>query len=320
MSHASSCVNPYGFHDPGVAVGVSYSFLGNSWRATMENDLSKALNKAVACHEIGSVDYEYSGSSTTEQISQIDDLMLKGVKLILTDATSSTGLNAVIAKATTKGIPVVNFDTPITSSEAYVLNWKWVPYGEALASYTAKRLGGHGNVLIVRGVAGNPIDVGDYQGYMDVLAKYPKIKVIGTVYGNWDEPTVEQAVAGLLPTMPTINAVLSSGGDYGVVKAFQTAGRPIPIMVGDNRGDFLQWWWAHRSTYTTYSQSSYPQCGVLALYVGQFLLQGVHMAHFLTLQPLDITTANLPQYRKTPADAVADADFSVQWVHQNLIK
>jgi hypothetical protein len=44
------------------------------------------------------------------------------------------------------------------------------------------------------------------------------------------------------------------------------------------------------------------------------------MAHFLTLQPLDITTANLPQYRKTPADAVADADFSVQWVHQNLIK
>jgi ribose transport system substrate-binding protein len=316
----TSCANPYGFHDPTATIGVSYAFLGNSWRATMEHDLTAAIDQAKACHEIGNVDYTYAGTSTTEQISQMDDLILKHVNVILVDSSSTTGLNSVIAKATAAGIKVVNFDTPVTAPQAYILNWNFVSFGELLANYLVKRLHGQGNVLIVRGLAGTSIDQGEYQGWKDVLAKYPKIKVVGTVYGNWDEATAESAVSGILPSLPKVDAVLINGGNYGVIKAFEAAHRPIPLMVGDNRGDFLQWWWAHRSTYKTFSYSTFPETAVLALYVGQFLLKGVHVPHKLWLAPLVISQAQLSQYHSTPAAAVADAHFSVSWVYDNLVK
>src|SRR5579875_423109 len=320
QGHAAKCSNPYGFYDPSATIGVSYAFLGNSWRATMEKDLTKAIKQAQACHEIGNVDYEYAGNSTTQQISQIDDLILKHVKVILVDATSTTGLNSVIAKATAAGIKVVNFDTPVSAKQAYILNWNFVPFGKQLASYLAKKMGGSGNVLIVRGVAGTSIDAGEYQGWKDVLKKYPKIKVVGSVYGNWDEATAQSAVSGVLSNLPPIKAVFINGGNYGVVQAFKSAGRPVPLMVGDNRGDFLQWWWQHRKSYRTFSYSTFPQTSVLGLYVAQFLLKGDKVPHALWLAPLTISQSQLAQYKSTPAAAVADAHFTVQWVHSHLIK
>jgi ribose transport system substrate-binding protein len=317
---AASCPNPYGFHDPNATVGVSYAFLGNSWRKTMQNDLTKVINNAIACHEIGHVVYTYAGNSTTQQISQIDDLILKHVNVILVDASSTTGLNAVIAKATQAGIPVVNFDTPVTAPQAYILNWNFVSFGKLLANYVARRLGGKGNVILVRGLAGTSIDQGEYQGWLDVLHQYPKIKVVGTVYGNWDEATAQSAVSGILPNLPKVDAVLVNGGGYGVLQAFQAAGRPLPLVVGGNRGAFLQWWWQHRATYKTFSYSTFPQTGALAFYVAQFLLKGVHVNHLLWLQPLVIQPADLAQYHTTPTSAVADAHFTVQWVYQNLIQ
>jgi ribose transport system substrate-binding protein len=319
-SASGGCSNPYGFHDPSATIGVSYAFLGNSWRETMQQDLTAAINKAKACHEIGNVDYEYAGTSTTQQISQMDDLILKGVKVILVDSTSTTGLNAVIAKATAAGIKVVNFDTPVTAPQAYILNWNYVPFGEMLANYLVKQMGGKGNVLFVRGQAGTTIDSGQYQGWKDVLAKYPNIKLVGSVYGNWDEATVQSAVSGILSNLPKVNAVFINGGNYGVVQSFQSAGRPVPLMVGDNRGDFLHWWWQHRSTYKTFSYSTYPQTAVLALYVAQFLLKGTSVPHTLALAPLTIQQSQLAQYKSTPAAAVADAHFTVQWVYQHLVK
>jgi ribose transport system substrate-binding protein len=317
---ASSCYNPFGFHDPKAIVGVSYAFLGNSWRRTMQQDLTQAIQQAIACHEIGGVVYTYAGNSTAEQISQIDDLILKHVSVILVDASSTTGLNAVIAKATKAGIPVVNFDTPVTAPQAYVLNWNWVNFGKLLANYMVQRLHGQGNVLFVRGLAGTTIDQGEYQGWKEVLSHYPKIHIVGTVYGNWDEATAESAVASLLPSLPKVDAVFVNGGGYGVLSAFAAAHRPLPLVVGGNRGAFLRWWWAHRNTYQTFSYSSFPQCGVLAFYVAQFLLKGTHVSHQLWLQPLVIQLKDLPQYKNTPPSAVADAHFTVNWVYQNLIQ
>lgn len=321
-STGGECQNPFGFNAPNATVGVSFAFLGNSWRKTMQDDMTRAIDRAIQCHQIGKVIYTYAGNSTTQQIAQINDLILKKVDVILVDASSSTGLNAVIAKATQAGIPVVNFDTPVTAPEAYVLNWNFVDFGKMLADYIVKQLNGKGNVLVVRGLAGTSIDDGEYQGWMEVLKQYPDIHVVGTVYGNWDDATAQSAVAGLLPNLPKVDAVLINGGNYGVVQAFQAAGRPVPLMVGDNRGAFLQWWWQNRDKYfdSTWSYSTFPQVGELAFYVAQFILKGEKVPHQLWLQPLVITKDKLAEYKDTPVSAVADAKFDVQWVYDNLIK
>ena len=229
---AAACAgNPEGFSDPTATIGVSYSFLGNSWRATMEKDMTTAMNNTIACKEIGHVDYVYAGTSTTQQISQIDDLILKHVSAILYDAQSSTGLNSVIAKAVAAGIPCFAFDTPVTSTKAYVLEWNFYNIGLELADYLVKEMDYSGNAIIVRGVAGSPIDIDQYNAWEHVIKMYPKIHILATVWSNWDDATGEAAVAGILPTLPAIKAIFSSGSEYGEIEAFTAAHRPIPFLV-----------------------------------------------------------------------------------------
>ncbi len=63
---------------------------------------------------------------------------------------------------------------------------------------------------------------------------------MGTVYGKWDEATAQKAVAGILPSLPKIDAVVDQGGDgYGAIMAFKDAGRPIPMVMTGNRYDEL---------------------------------------------------------------------------------
>jgi hypothetical protein len=54
--------------------------------------------------------------------------------------------------------------------------------------------------------------------------------------------------------------------------------------------------------------------------VAQFLLKGTSVPHRLWLAPQTISASQLSQYKNTPAAAVADATFNVQWVYKNLVK
>ena len=77
----------------------------------------------------------------------------------------------------------------------------------------AKMLGGKGNILEIRGVAGSQVDIDISAGINDTLKKYPDMKKVGTVYGNWDGTITQKQVATILPTLPQVDGVLDQGGD-----------------------------------------------------------------------------------------------------------
>ena len=54
---------------------------------------------------------------------------------------------------------------------------------------------------------------------------------------------LSEAVAGILPSLPEVKAVVTQGGDgYGAAQAFKAAGRPTPLIIMGNRQDELAWW------------------------------------------------------------------------------
>jgi ribose transport system substrate-binding protein len=316
---AAACANPAGFNAPNATIGIAYGFLGNSWRQTMKKALDKVAANAVACHQLKAVVTVSAETSATEQIAQLNTLILKHVNAILIDAVSSTATDAVINKAVAAGIPVVNFDTEVLTDKAYRLTWDLKSTGALVAQYIANRLHGHGNVLTVRGVAGVTIEQDIYDGMRSVFGKYPQLKTVATVYGNWDDATAESAVARILPSLPKIDAVWETGGEGGIVAAFEAAHRTVPVMVGSNRGSFLRWWWAHRTTYDTFSISAQPECAVVAFYIAQYLLQGVSVPKLMLIPLFTITKANLALYKDTPVDVVANPDYDVLWVRHNVL-
>ena len=43
---------------------------------------------------------------------------------------------------------------------------------------------------------------------VDELKKYPNLKVVGSVHGDWTQTVAQKQVAGILPTLPQIDGVL----------------------------------------------------------------------------------------------------------------
>ncbi len=301
---------------------LSNSYIGNSWRTQMVHAFESAAQKAKGQGNIASYEVVNANNTASQQISQMDDMILQHVSAITIDAASTTALNGVIAKAHAQGIPVISFDSVVTSPYAYKINYNYFGVGVSEAKYVVKRLGGKGNVLLIRGVAGTSVDQGFYNGWMSVLSKYPNIKVVGSVYGNWTETTSQSAVATLLPSLPHVDAVFGEGGEaYGAAEAFKAAHRPIPLLIGGNRGYFIQWWIkeAKANGYTTLSASSTPGVGAIAFYVALDILKGVHVPHSMTVPAVTITQKTLSQYSAIPLNGVASPVYTNQWVKTHLL-
>src|ERR1035437_5143314 len=225
----------------GGKIAFSNSYDGNAWR-----DFS-VVN---------------GNNNATQQIAQLQAMILQGYNYIVIDAASPTALNGVIAKACAAGIKVVVYDSLATAPCAYKIESNYVDYGKFETNFVAKQLGGTGNVLEIRGVAGTSVDVDINHGIVQTIAANPGLKIVGSVYGNWTETVAETAVAGILPSLPKVNAVVDEGGEgVGAVSAFQAQHIKVPLVIMGNRGDELRAWKAlvaANPSYNDISISSVP--------------------------------------------------------------
>ncbi len=306
-----------------IVIGFSQSYTGNQYRKAEDSDFMAVAHQLEKQGKISGVDFLNANNSVSTQISQIDDLILKHVSILLVDPASPTALNGAIAKAVAAGIPVLAFnDGPITSNKAYQFNFNNPKMDEVAMQYVANRLHGKGNVVLIRGIAGTGTDNGFYKGMEDVLKKYPGLKAVGTVYGNWTESVAESQVASVLPSLPTVNAIVTEGGEgYGAIQAFKAAGRPAPLVVGGNRGVFLRWWAQQvRKGYKTISISANPWIGGAAAYIAMDIVNHKHVPKNMTMPLLEITQGQLGQYKNVPLNGMAQKSYSNAWVTANVLK
>ena len=219
-------------HKGPYKIGLSNTFIANEWRVEMENLLKAGASQAPYNHEV-QLHIFNSGNTVSDQISTIQDMISAGYNAILLDATSPTALNGVIAEAHRRGIVVVAFDNTVTSPYAYNVNVKQGPMGSIGARWLVKQLHGHGNIIMNRGIAGSPVDIGRYNGAMSVFKKYPGIHILDQIYGQWDDSTTQSAFETALAAYPNVNGVWSEGASTGVINAFLHAHRKfVPTMGG----------------------------------------------------------------------------------------
>jgi ribose transport system substrate-binding protein len=141
------------------------------------------------------------------------------------------------------------------------------------------------------------VDDDVYQGMRNVLSRYPGLKVVGQVNGNWTESVTQQAVAGLLPSLPQVDAVLSEGNDAGgAMAAFRQADRrPLPLVIMGNSGQDLREWQqaaAEQPGYQTMSVSSFPSMSSVALWIAYLASQGKKLPNLTYVPVLTIPEQN----------------------------
>lgn len=308
----------------GYVIGFSNSYNGNTYRQTMEKLFKKLADKMVADGTLASYKILESNNNVATQVSQIESLILDGVDAIIIDPGSASGLNGAIEKANAAGIPVIIVnDGPVTTDKCYQINWDIASMASNAAKYMVDALGGKGNILVIRGLAGVPFDEEFNKALMDVLKKSPGIKVVGEVYGEWTESVAQKQVASILPSLPEVDGVIGQGGDeYGALQAFIASGRKIPIIIGGNRGNFLKWWSEQKAKngYKTFSWAANPWSAASALYVAVDILNGVKVPKVMIMPALNITQDMVDDFANLKPDDIAYKEYDHQWIVDTYYK
>jgi len=195
-------------------IALSNNYAGNSWRQAMLKSWDKVTKQAVADGIVAAADpFTTSENQVTEQAAQIQNLILQGYDAIVINAASPDALNGAVKQACDAGIVVVSFDGIVTEPCAYRIAVDFAMMGEVQVEYLAKRMPEGGNLLEIRGLAGVFVDDEISKGIHRGVAKAPQFKIVGSVHGDWAQEVAQKAVAGILPSLPEIKAVVTQGGD-----------------------------------------------------------------------------------------------------------
>ena len=308
-------------------VALSNAYFGNTWRHQMVDAFEAAAKQAKADGKIASFITTNGDGSVAQQNSQIAELILKKVDVLLVDAASETAVNGVIEKACKAGIIVVSFDSIANAPCNYQLNFDFKGYKVAQAEAVMKMLNGKGNVIQVRGVKGSAPDNDMFNAQQSVLAKYPDIKVVATVYGQATASVAQAAIANVLPSLPHVDAVLGQGGsdDVGIAQAFVQYGGEykdkMPIIEGGGGTDFVKWWADEnaKNSYQTVSMNTTPGIGGAAFWLGLSLLKGAKAPKMMIMPVATVDASNLKEYAKLPGGQIISPSYSLDWVKQNLL-
>ena len=300
----------------GKRIALSNNYAGNSWRQAMLKSWDKVTGAAVNDGVVAEAPaFTTAENQVTEQAAQIQNLILQGFDAIVVNAASPEGLNGAVKQACDAGIVVVSFDGIVTEPCAYRIAVDFKGMGAVQLDYLAERLPKGGNILEIRGLAGVFVDDAISSGIHSGVVKHPQFKIVGAVHGDWAQAVAQKAVAGILPSLPEVQAVVTQGGDgYGAAQAFAAAGRPTPLIIMGNRHDELTWWKDQKNTngYETMSVSIAPGVSTLAFWVAQMILNGAEVPHDLTVPFLQISQNNLEvSLANTEAGGVANVEYSL---------
>lgn len=229
----------------------SESYQGNPWRIALTNEMQRLADEFKAAGKLSDFKMADANGDVPTQITQIQSFIDEGCDIIVTVAGSSTGLDEVIGKAAEAGIPVITNSGAVTAPSAINVDSNWWRWGYDMMDAIGQELGGKGNVVVVEGIAGSPIVAMQADGRNAALEKYPDLKVVATVNGDWTPTTTKNVILQTLATNPAeVDAVWTSGSESRLVaEAFAESGREPALVTGSISGDGIGYWKANPDLY-----------------------------------------------------------------------
>lgn len=320
---AEEADSSYELEQGDYVIGLSNSFYGNTWRKQMVESFTEAAEEAKEAGYIADYEIQNGDGTVNTQIAQINSFILSGVDAICINAASSTALNDVIQQAMKQGIKIIAFDSIIDLDGAYTMDYDWVSMGERKTQYVMDKIGGEGNVLIVRGPSGAAPDEGIYEGITNVLADYPDVKIAAEILGEADATVTQEGILNIISSLPEIDAVITHCGadSMGVVNAFESMGKEVPLTIGDNTAEFVKWWDEKSNDgYETLSVNSTPSCGAGALWTALAVLNEKEVPQNMYLPFIYIEQDEISDYKDLQAGEIASPYMNYDYTVENILK
>ncbi|WP_449619716.1 multiple monosaccharide ABC transporter substrate-binding protein [Robertmurraya sp. Marseille-Q9965] len=207
------------------------------------------------------VDLQYAEDVVENQVSQIENMITKGVNILVIASIDGEALTDVLSKAADQDISVIAYDRLIKKTEhvSYYATFDNFKVGVQQGSYIEEKLGlkegkGPFNIELF---AGSPDDNNAYfffDGAMSILQPYIDSGKLVVQSGQtdfdqvatlrWDGATAQSRMDNLLSsnyTTENVDAVLSpyDGISIGILSSLKGVGygsgdKPLPIVTGQD--------------------------------------------------------------------------------------
>ncbi|MGW7491172.1 ABC transporter substrate-binding protein [Streptomyces sp. NPDC054786] len=171
-------------------------------------------------------------SQFSRQISDVQDLLAKGVDLLVIAPLNSDGWEPVLRAAAARHVPLVTIDRKINAKACkdYVsfIGSDFVAQGRRAADRMIEATGGKGDIAILLGAAGNNVTTERTKGFEDrIKAKAPGLKVVFRQTGDFAREKGQQVTEQLIQSKPGITGIYAENDEMGLgaVNALKGAGK-----------------------------------------------------------------------------------------------
>jgi ribose transport system substrate-binding protein len=218
-----------------LKIGVSFQELDNPYFAVMKQALDDARRSMGA--ELYITDARHD---VTKQVNDIEDLLQKGIDILLINPTDSVGIESAVRSAHKAGVVVVAVDAQANGPIDSFVGSKNYDAGLLAGEALAKSLEGRGNVAILDGIPVVPI-LERVRGFKEAIAKHPGLKLVDTQNGKQERGIALSVTENMIQSHPDLNGLFSvnDGGALGALAAIEASGKKIALVSVDGLAEVV---------------------------------------------------------------------------------
>ena len=211
------------------AIALVISTLDNPFFVTIKEGAEKQAK---------ALDYDLvvldSQNDPAKELANVEDISVRGVKVLLINPTDSDAVGNAIAVANQKKLPVITLDRAANKGQvvAHIASDNTAG-GEMAGNYIAEKLGKGAKIIQLEGIAGTSAARERGAGFAKA-AQAHDFKILASQPADFDRSKGLNVMENLLTAQPEVQAVFAQNDEMalGALRAIQAAGKKDLVLVG----------------------------------------------------------------------------------------
>ncbi|KAB8312122.1 MULTISPECIES: ribose ABC transporter substrate-binding protein RbsB [Rahnella] len=210
-------------------IALVVSTLNNPFFVSMKDGAQKEADKLG--YNLVVLD---SQNNPAKELANVQDLTVRGTKLMLINPTDSDAVGNAVAMANQAKIPVITLDRQATKGVVASHVASDNAFGGQMAGdYIAKKLGDNAKVIELEGIAGTSVARERGKGFAQAAEKH-HFQILASQPADFDRTKGLNVMQNLLTAHQDVQAVFAQNDEMalGALRALQTAGKTDVLVVG----------------------------------------------------------------------------------------
>lgn len=215
-------------------IALAVSTLDNPFFVTLKEGAEKEASKLG--YNLVVLD---SQNDPSKELSNVEDITVRGAKVLLINPTDSTAVANAVRVANKKNIPVITLDRGAAQGDvvSHIASDN-VAGGKMAGDFIAEKLGDNAKVIQLEGIAGTSAARERGEGFKQAVQTH-KFEILASQPADFDRTKGLNVMENLLTAQPNVQAVFAQNDEMalGAIRAVQAANKSVLIVGFDGTDD-----------------------------------------------------------------------------------